>query len=69
MFANEFHCSDCRGKEAYTSRRRTFLEKYVLPFLLLRPVRCANCYRRDTASVFTPARAREEHSPVPTRAA
>ena len=69
MTLNEYHCPDCGGKEAYQSRRRTFLEKYLFPFLLLKPVRCATCYRRDNTSVFTPALEREERSAIPPHAA
>ena len=53
-----YQCLDCGGSDAYRSRRRTFLENYILPFLLLKPVRCANCFRRSYASVFTAARER-----------
>jgi len=69
MFASEYQCPDCGGTEAYRSRRRTFLEKYVYPFLLLQPVRCASCYRRTNVSVFTPARPRENRAVVPPHAA
>jgi hypothetical protein len=53
-----YQCLDCGGSDAYRSRRRTFLEEYILPFLLLKPVRCANCFRRSYVSVFTAARDR-----------
>jgi len=42
----EFHCRGCGGDEAYRSRPRGFWEKYVLPLLLLRPIRCERCYHR-----------------------
>ena len=45
-FFEEFHCRGCGGQQAYRSRPRDFLEKYVLPFLLLQTVRCDRCYHR-----------------------
>ncbi len=46
-FFEEFRCRGCGGKEAYRSRPRGFLEKYVLPFLFLQTVRCERCYHRS----------------------
>jgi len=69
MFRNDYQCTDCGGSAAYGSRRRTILEKYVLPLLLLKPVRCANCFRRTHASIFLPARARESKPPLKPHAA
>jgi hypothetical protein len=43
---DEFHCRGCGSKEAYRSRPRGVVEKYLLPLLLLRAVRCERCYRR-----------------------
>ena len=63
MLRSRFHCPDCGGSAAYRSRRRTFLERYVLPFFLLKPVRCVNCYLRVNASALVPARERE-HRPA-----
>ena len=53
VFGSSYRCPDCGGSDAYRSRRRTFLERYILPLLMLQPVRCANCFRRTTVSVFT----------------
>ena len=50
----EFHCRDCGSKSGFRSRRRTFTERYILPALLLRPVRCGECFRRDYRLIFTP---------------
>jgi hypothetical protein len=69
MFSSEYQCPDCGSSEAYQSRRRTFFEKYLFPFLLLKPVRCARCYRRSSTSVFTPVREREERPAIPPHAA
>jgi hypothetical protein len=45
-FVDEFRCRECGGDEAYRSRPRGWFEKYVLPLLLLRPIRCERCYHR-----------------------
>jgi DNA-directed RNA polymerase subunit RPC12/RpoP len=42
----EFYCRECGWQEAYRSRPRSFLERRVLPFLLLQAVRCERCYHR-----------------------
>jgi hypothetical protein len=54
----EFHCDDCGGETGFRSRRRTFSERYILPILLLQPVRCAECFRRDYRLVFMPVKER-----------
>jgi len=45
-FLDEFHCRGCGGHEVYRSRPRNFFERYLLPALLLRAVRCERCYYR-----------------------
>jgi hypothetical protein len=52
LFRSTYRCLDCGGSEAYESKRRTFVEKYILPLLLLRQVRCAKCFRKVTVSLF-----------------
>jgi hypothetical protein len=62
-----FCCQDCGSGAGYRSRARTFSEHYVLPLLLLRPVRCGECYRRDYRFLFTRVRSRlpeVKNSPV-----
>ena len=54
----EFHCDDCGSNAAFRSRRRTFSERYLLPVFLLKPVRCAECYRRDYRLLFVPVKER-----------
>jgi hypothetical protein len=66
MFSRQFHCIDCGGTTGYRSRSRNFLEKYVLPILLLRPVRCSDCFRRCYCFVWVDVRERNE-SHVPHR--
>jgi hypothetical protein len=50
----EFHCYDCGSESGFRSRPRTFFERYLLPIFLLRPVRCAECFRRDYRLLFVP---------------
>jgi hypothetical protein len=54
----EFHCDDCGSEVGFRSRRRTLTERYMLPLFLLRPVRCAECFRRDYRLIFMPVRDR-----------
>ena len=54
----EFHCDDCGSDTAFRSRRRTFSERYLLPIFLLRPVRCAECFRRDYRLLFVSVKER-----------
>lgn len=61
-FAQSYLCRDCGGEVGFRSRRRTFLERYLLPLFLLRPVRCAECFRRDYRWIFTTV---HERSHVP----
>ncbi len=56
MFLSEFCCPDCGHAIAFYSRRRTFTEKYLLPLFLLRPFRCADCFRRSYWLYFTAAK-------------
>lgn len=52
MLSKQYHCPDCGGSDGYRSRRRNLLEKYVLPLMMLQPVRCMSCYRRTHVSIF-----------------
>ena len=53
-----YHCSDCGSEVGFRSRRRTLMERYLLPVLFLRPVRCGECFRRDYRLIFTAVRDR-----------
>ena len=66
-----YHCSDCGSEIGFRSRRRTLVERFILPILLLRPVRCGECFRRDYRLIFTPMRDRVVAAPriVPRKAA
>jgi len=58
MFSRRFQCRNrsCWAFEGYRSRRRTFLEKYLLRLFLLKPVRCADCFRRVYVPLWVHAR-------------
>jgi hypothetical protein len=53
-----FHCSDCGSDTGFRSRRRTLLERWLLPVFLLQPVRCTECFRRDYRLLFVPVKER-----------
>lgn len=53
-----YYCHDCGSDVGFRSRRRNFAERYLLPMLLLRPVRCGECFRRDYRLIFTRVRDR-----------
>jgi hypothetical protein len=55
----EYHCDDCGSDMAFRSRRRTLTERYLLPILLLKPARCAECFRRDYRLLFVPVKERQ----------
>jgi hypothetical protein len=46
-------CRDCGSEVGFRSRRRTLAERFLLPLLLLQPVRCGECFRRDYRLIFT----------------
>ena len=58
-----FHCRDCGRLEAHLSRKRGVFENAILPLLLLRPVRCADCYRRQYVTIFCELPRRPQHHP------
>ena len=58
-----YHCRDCGSELGFRSRRRTFTERFLLPVLLLQPVRCGECFRRDYRLIFTPVRERLSDPP------
>jgi hypothetical protein len=60
MLSRQFHCARCGSFVGYRSRRRGWLEKYLLPPLLLRPVRCGDCFRRTYHLIFVPVRERDQ---------
>ena len=61
-------CHDCGSEVGFRSRRRNFLERYLLPIMLLQPVRCGECFRRDYRLIFTQVRDRLSDTPRMTPA-
>jgi hypothetical protein len=55
MNAN-FTCQDCGFHVAVRSKKRGPWERFVVPLFLLRPARCANCFRRVYSWVWVPLR-------------
>src|ERR1700756_2288126 len=45
-YFHEFRCPYCGSLEGNVSRPRSFFERHGLKYLLLRPARCGECYRR-----------------------
>lgn len=62
-FFPPYLCRDCGSKIGFRSRRRTLAERLILPLFLLRPVRCAECFRRDYWTIFTPVHERWSSTP------
>ena len=62
-FSQPYHCNDCGSDVGFRSRRRTFSEQYLLPLLLLQPVRCGECFRRDYRPIFTRVKDRLSDTP------
>lgn len=58
-----YHCRDCGSEVGFRSRRRNIMERLVLPLLLLQPVRCGECFRRDYRLIFTAVRSRLSDTP------
>ena len=57
-WAQPYFCRDCGSEVGFRSRRRTLTERYILPLILLKPVRCGECFRRDYRLIFTQVRDR-----------
>ncbi len=58
LSSRSYQCRDCGSEVGFQSRRRTLTERYILPLLLLKPVRCGECFRRDYRIIFTLVRDR-----------
>ncbi len=61
-----YSCRDCGSEVGFRSRRRSLAERFILPLFLLKPVRCAECFRRDYRLLFTPVRERVAPTPKMT---
>ena len=55
---SSYRCRDCGSESGFRSRRRSLTERLILPLLLMQPVRCGECFRRDYRLIFTPVRER-----------
>ena len=58
-----YRCSDCGSESGFRSRRRTLTERFLLPLVFMRPVRCGECFRRDYRLIFTPVSERLSDAP------
>jgi hypothetical protein len=58
-----FECPGCCGPDAYLSRHRGLFEKWILPLVLMRPVRCDFCYIRSYQFVAVSALAPKRMTP------
>ena len=61
--ASPYRCRDCGSEVGFRSRRRTLIERSILWLLLLQPVRCGECFRRDYRLIFTTVRDRLSDTP------
>jgi len=52
--AKRYRCPDCGREVGVRSHPRNLSERYILPLVLMQPVRCAACFHRDYRLVFTP---------------
>ena len=52
MLVRLFKCRNCGSIGGHVARPRTFGERYILPLLFLRPVRCGDCSTRYLRSRF-----------------
>lgn len=63
-FSQPYICKDCGNDVGFRSRPRTIVERYILPLLLMQPVRCAHCFRREYRMIFTEVRERLSQVPA-----
>jgi hypothetical protein len=52
----KFTCQDCGFHVAIRSKKRGPWERLIVPLFLLRPARCANCFRRVYCWAWVPLR-------------
>jgi hypothetical protein len=64
MLPRLFECRDCGGFNGYRSRPKTFAEKFLLPLLFLRLVRCGDCLRQSVQTIFVQVRQRRASKSV-----
>lgn len=59
-FFRDFRCAKCGSDAGYESRPRNFFEQCVVPLLLLKMVRCGDCYHRSFRPMNVAVRSRRE---------
>jgi hypothetical protein len=59
--AKKYRCPDCGRTVGFRSRPQNLMERYILPLVLTRPVRCAECFRRDYRLILTSMGERSPH--------
>jgi len=59
--AKRYRCRDCGREVGFRSQPCNLVERFILPLLLMRPVRCARCFRRDYRLILTPVLKRSPH--------
>jgi len=65
LLSTHYSCPDCGHDVGFRSRPRSVTEHYLLPLLMLRPVRCGRCFRRDYRFIFMAVRERLSEAPRP----
>jgi hypothetical protein len=60
-FFSEFRCRNCGSDAGYLSRPRNFFERRIVPILLMKMVRCGDCYHRSFRPLNVKVRPRRVH--------
>jgi len=63
-FFKDFRCAKCGSDAGYESRPRNVFEQCVVPLLLLKMVRCGDCYHRSFRPMNVAVRPRKESPQV-----
>lgn len=63
-FFKDFRCAKCGSDAGYESRPRNFFEQVVVRLLLLKMVRCGDCYHRSFRPMNVGVRSRKESPQV-----
>jgi hypothetical protein len=59
-----FEYQDYGSFNGFRSRPKAFAEKFLMPLVLLRPVRCGDCLRRSVQTNFVQVRQRRASKSV-----
>jgi hypothetical protein len=63
LFTLRYLCRECGSEVGFRSRRRSLMERILLPLFLAQPVRCGECFHRDYRLIFTPVHERLSDTP------